>query len=76
MVVDDLEEGLSMVLDAKEKGIPLSVGVIGNAADIYPALLESDVIPDVVTDQTPAHDFLMYVPTGFSLTAAEELTKE
>jgi len=74
-VVDDLEEGLSMVLDAKEKGIPLSVGVIGNAADIFPALLESDVIPDVVTDQTPAHDFLMYVPSGLSLEAAAELRK-
>lgn len=74
-VVDDLEEGLSMVLDARQKGTPLSVGVIGNAADIYPALLESDVIPDVVTDQTPAHDFLMYVPTGLSLEAAAELRK-
>lgn len=74
-VVDDLEEGLSMVLDAKEKGTPLSVGVIGNAADIFPALLESDVIPDVVTDQTPAHDFLMYVPSGLSLEAAAELRK-
>lgn len=74
-VVGDLEEGLSMVLDAKEKGTPLSVGVIGNAADIFPALLESDVIPDVVTDQTPAHDFLMYVPNGLSLEAAAELRK-
>jgi len=74
-VVDDLEEGLSMVLDARQKGTPLSVGVIGNAADIYPALLESDVIPDVVTDQTPAHDFLMYIPTGLSLEAAAELRK-
>jgi len=76
VVVDDLEEGLSLVLDAKEKEIPLSVGVIGNAADIFPALLESDVIPDVVTDQTPAHDFLMYVPTGLSLAAADELRKQ
>ena len=75
-VVGDLEEGLSMVLDAKEKGIPLSVGVIGNAAEIYPALLESDVIPDVVTDQTPAHDFLMYIPGGLSLEAAAELRKK
>lgn len=74
-VVGDLEEGLSLVLDAKEKGIPLSVGVIGNAADIFPALLESNVIPDVVTDQTPAHDFLMYIPGGLSLVAAEELRK-
>ena len=76
IVADNLEEGLSLVLDAKEKGIPLSVGVIGNAADIFPALLESNVIPDVVTDQTPAHDFLMYVPTGLSLSAAEELRKQ
>jgi urocanate hydratase len=75
-VVDDLEEGLSMVLNAKEKGTPLSVGVIGNAADIYPALLESNVIPDVVTDQTPAHDFLMYVPRGLSLEAAREMRKK
>ena len=76
IVVDDLEEGLNLALDAKEKEIPLSVGVIGNAADIFPALLESNVIPDVVTDQTPAHDFLMYVPAGLSLTAAEELRKQ
>lgn len=76
MVVDDLEEGLSLVLDAKEKEAPLSVGVIGNAADIFPALLESNVIPDVVTDQTPAHDFLMYVPSGLSLAAAKELRKQ
>jgi len=74
-VVDDLEEGLSMVLDAKEKGQALSVGVIGNAAEIYPALLESGVIPDVVTDQTPAHDFLMYVPGGLSPSAADELRR-
>ena len=74
-VVDDLEEGLSMVLDAKEKGQALSVGVIGNAAEIYPALLESGVIPDVVTDQTPAHDFHMYVPGGLSPAAADELRR-
>ncbi len=76
VVADNLEEGLSLVLDAKEKGIPLSVGVVGNAADIFSALLESNVIPDVVTDQTPAHDFLMYVPTGLSLAAAEDLRKK
>jgi urocanate hydratase len=57
MVSDDIEEALSLVLEAKEKKIPRSVGLIGNAAEIYPALLKSGVIPDVVTDQTPAHDF-------------------
>ena len=72
---DDFEEAMSLVTEAKEKEIPRSVGLIGNAADIYPAILESGVLPDVVTDQTPAHDFLMYVPTGLSPAAAEELRK-
>jgi len=75
MVVEDLEEALALVLEAKEKKIPRSVGLIGNAADIYPALVSSGVVPDVVTDQTPAHDFLMYVPSGLSLSAAAELRK-
>ena len=76
MVVDDFEEAMSLVLEAKEDQIPRSVGLIGNAADIYPAVLESGVIPDVVTDQTPAHDFLMYVPTGLSMAAADDLRKK
>ena len=76
MVSDDLEEALTLVLEAKEKQIPRSVGLIGNAAEIYPALLKSNTLPDVVTDQTPAHDFLMYVPAGMSLTAAQQLRKD
>ena len=75
MISDDLEEALTMVLEAKEKQIPRSIGLIGNAAEIYPALLKSNTLPDVVTDQTPAHDLLMYVPAGMSLSAAEELRK-
>jgi urocanate hydratase len=75
MVSDDLEEALTLVLEAKEKEIPRSVGLIGNAAEIYPALLRSNTLPDVVTDQTPAHDFLMYVPAGMSPTAADEMRK-
>jgi len=76
MVSDDLEEALTLVLEAKEKEIPRSVGLIGNAAEIYPALLRSNTLPDVVTDQTPAHDFLMYVPAGLSPAAADELRKK
>lgn len=76
MVAQDFEEALSLVLEAKEKKIPRSVGLVANAAEIYPALLESGVIPDVVTDQTPAHDFLMYVPAGLSLAAAQQLRSE
>ena len=75
LVVEDLEEALALVLEAKEKKIPRSVGLIGNAADIYPAMVSSGILPDVVTDQTPAHDFLMYVPAGLSVTAAAELRK-
>lgn len=75
LMVDDLEEAISLVLEAKQKKIPLSVGLVANAADIYPALLRAEIIPDVVTDQTPAHDVLMYVPNGLSLAAAEELRK-
>ena len=75
MVVDDFEEAMSLVLEAKEKQIPRSVGLVANAADIYPAILESGILPDVVTDQTPAHDFLMYVPAGLSMAASAELRK-
>src|SRR3954469_11345023 len=59
----DLDEALALVLRAKEKGEALSVGLVGNAAEIMPALVERDVVPDVLTDQTSAHDTLNgYVP--------------
>ncbi len=72
-VVTDLEEALEHVMAAKEKGEPLSVGLIGNAADICPRLISMGIIPDVVTDQTPAHDPLSYLPQGMSLEAALQL---
>src|SRR4051794_6436506 len=59
----DLDEALAIVLRAKEKGQALSVGLVGNAAEIMPALVERGVVPDVLTDQTSAHDTLNgYVP--------------
>ncbi len=72
-VVDTLEEAMTLVEEAVEKEIPQSIGLIGNAADIYPELVMRDVIPDVVTDQTPAHDVMMYIPSGLSIAAADEL---
>jgi urocanate hydratase len=48
----------------QEQEQPRSIGLIGNAAEIYPELALRGVIPDVVTDQTPAHDVLLYVPWG------------
>ncbi len=74
-VVDNLEEAMTLVEEFVDKREPLSVGLIGNAADIYPELTTRGVIPDVVTDQTSAHDVLSYVPSGLSLAAADELRK-
>ncbi len=73
VVVDDFEEALDLVMAAKEAREPKSIGLVANAADIYPALLERNIIPDVVTDQTPAHDVLSYVPAGMSLEEANRL---
>lgn len=76
VVVDTLEEAMTLVEEHLARQSPLSVGLIGNAADIYPELVLRGVTPDVVTDQTPAHDVLMYVPSGLSVTAAEQMRRE
>jgi urocanate hydratase len=72
-VVDTLEEAMTLVEEAVEQEVPRSVGLIGNAADIYSELVVRGVTPDVVTDQTSAHEALMYVPSGLSIPAADEL---
>jgi urocanate hydratase len=74
-VVDTLEEGMTLVEEAKEQQIPRSIGLIGNAADIYSELVARGVAPDVVTDQTSAHEALMYIPSGLSVAAADELRR-
>ncbi|HRS75119.1 MAG TPA: urocanate hydratase [Anaerolineaceae bacterium] len=74
-VSDNLEEAMTMVEEAKQQGVPKSIGLIGNAADIYTELEMRGVIPDVVTDQTPAHDLLSYVPSGLSVEEAAQLRK-
>ncbi len=75
-VVDTLEEAMTLVEGALARGEPLSVGLIANAADVYPELVMRGVTPDVVTDQTPAHDPLSYVPHGMTLAEAERLRVE
>ena len=74
-VVDNLEEAMTLVEENKAAGRPRSIGLIGNAADVYSELCQRGVIPDVVTDQTSAHEALMYVPSGLSVQAANELRK-
>jgi urocanate hydratase len=74
-VVDSLEEAMTLVDEFKDQGKPQSIGLIGNAADITRELAMRGVVPDVVTDQTSAHEALMYVPSGLSVAAADELRK-
>ena len=74
-VVDTLEEAMTLVEDYTQRGVPRSIGLVANAADIYPELVLRGVTPDVVTDQTPAHDVLFYVPSGLSVADADELRK-
>ena len=72
-VVDTLEEAMTLVEEAKAQQIAKSIGLIGNAADVYAELVARGVVPDVVTDQTSAHEALFYIPSGVSVTVANEL---
>ncbi|SFJ85293.1 urocanate hydratase [Thermoflavimicrobium dichotomicum] len=74
--VDRLDEAIALARKAKEEGKPLSIGLLGNAADILPQMMEKGFIPDIVTDQTSAHDPLNgYLPQGMTLEEAAELRK-
>ena len=76
-LVDSLDEALKLMEEAKEKRIPRSIGVVMNAVDLYTELLKRGIIPDVVTDQTSAHDELNgYVPSGIPYEEALKLRKE
>lgn len=77
MMTESLDEALILVREAVEKRIPRSIGLVGNAADTHPEILRRGVIPDVVTDQTSAHDPLGgYVPNGMTLEQALDLRKK
>jgi urocanate hydratase len=69
----DLEHALTLATEAKNARRPLSIGLHGNAAEVLPALLLLGFEVDVVTDQTPAHDPLSYIPVGLSVEDAQEL---
>lgn len=73
VVVDTLEEAMTLVEEAINEETPKSIGLIGNAAEIYPELAMRGVTPDVVTDQTPAHDVLMYIPSRLTIDEADQL---
>ena len=72
----NLDEALALIDDAVRQRKPLSVGLLGNAAEVLPQLLERNRIPDVLTDQTSAHDTLNgYIPAGLSIEAAAALRR-
>lgn len=76
-MTDNLDLALRFVDEAKKKGQALSIGLVGNASEVHSALLARGIIPDVLTDQTSAHDELNgYVPGGMTFEAALALRKQ
>jgi urocanate hydratase len=76
-MTNNLDDALAQVRAAKEKKIPLSVGLLGNAAEIIPKIAAGKFLPNIVTDQTSAHDTLNgYVPAGMRYINALELRKK
>ena len=74
---DSLDNALNMAKDALKNKIPMSIGLLGNAADIIPQIANNDYVPDIVTDQTSAHDELVgYVPNNYSIEEADQLRKK
>jgi urocanate hydratase len=77
VISENLDEALSLANEALEKKEPKSIGLLGNAAEIHPKLLKIGVKPDVVTDQTAAHDPLNgYIPKEMGLEEAAELRRD
>ncbi|MBI4417349.1 MAG: urocanate hydratase [Ignavibacteriales bacterium] len=76
-MTEDLDDALAQIRAACAKKVPLSVGLLGNAADVIPKIAAGKFIPDIVTDQTSAHDTLNgYVPAGIPYAKALELRKK
>ncbi len=73
VAVDDVDEALRLATDARDRREGLSIGILGNAADIVPRLAAMDAPIDAVTDQTSAHDPLAYIPQGMTLEEAADL---
>ncbi|OFV87408.1 MAG: urocanate hydratase, partial [Acidobacteria bacterium RIFCSPHIGHO2_12_FULL_67_30] len=77
IMVNDLDEALRILKEALRKKEAVSVGLVGNCADVIPALAERGVVPDLLTDQTSAHDPLNgYIPSGLAVEQAAELRRK
>ncbi len=76
VIADDMAQAIDLCIAARDHKRALSVGLVGNAAGVLPALLERNFPADIVTDQTSAHDPFSYIPDDVSLEAAERMRKE
>jgi len=72
----DLDDALALAIEARDAKRPLSIGVVGNAAEIFPALLDRDAPIDIVTDQTSAHDPLSYLPIGIDFEDMKKMSEK
>ena len=76
-IANGLDDALRIIDEARSKGEAISVGLVGNCADVLPELARREIVPDVLTDQTSAHDALNgYVPNGMSLDDAARLRQD
>jgi urocanate hydratase len=75
-IADNVDDAVERVLKAKNARVPLSVGLEGNAAELFPLLLSMDVPIDIVTDQTSAHDPFSYVPVGVNVHEAAQMARD
>ncbi|MCY9020233.1 urocanate hydratase [Priestia megaterium] len=74
VVLESLDDAIALAQEAKDSGKALSIGLVGNAAEVLPQMIKRGFIPDIVTDQTSAHDPLNgYLPVGFTLEQGEVL---
>ncbi|WP_129692143.1 urocanate hydratase [Gottfriedia acidiceleris] len=77
VLTHDLEEALQLATEAKNEGRALAIGLVGNAAEILPQLVERNFVPDLITDQTSAHDPLNgYLPIGMTIEEGKKLRIE
>ncbi|MGH3641021.1 MAG: urocanate hydratase [Mycobacterium sp.] len=72
----DLDDAVARAIEARDAKRPLSIGVVGNAAEVFPALLERGAPIDIVTDQTSAHDPLSYLPIGIELDDMKKMSEK
>ncbi len=76
-IATDLDDALARIAAAQAQGRALSVGLVGNAAEVFPEIAARGITPDIVTDQTAAHDLVFgYVPAGYDLDRVRRLREQ